>query len=48
MFNNDINWEAETASEPSQDAIDRINDRIRGKITPFIGKDIHEALQHAA
>lgn len=42
MFNNDINWEAETASEPSQDAIDRINDRIRGKITPFIGKDIHE------
>ena len=42
MFNNDINWEAETASEPSQDAIDRICDRIHGKVTPFVGEDIHE------
>lgn len=42
MFNNDINWDAETPSEPSQDAIDRINDRIKGKVTPFYDDDIKE------
>ncbi len=45
MFNNDINWDAEIPSEPSQDAIDRINDRIRGKITPFYNDDIR-AIYH--
>lgn len=40
MFNNDINWDAETPSNPSQDAIDRINDRIRGKVTPYYNSDI--------
>lgn len=42
MFNNDINWEAETPSNPSQDAIDRINDRIKKKITPYFDDDIRE------
>ncbi len=42
MFNNDINWEAETPSNPSQDAVDRIYDRIKGKITPYYDDDIHE------
>lgn len=42
MYNNDINWEAETASEPSKDAIDRINDRIKDKIARYINDDIRE------
>lgn len=42
MYNNDINWEAETASEPSKDAIDRINDRIKNKITRYTNDDIKE------
>ena len=42
MYNNDINWDAETASNPSPDAIDRINDRIRGKITTFTDNEIRD------
>ena len=38
MFNNDINWEKEKASEPSRDAIDRINDRVAGKVRTFVGE----------
>jgi hypothetical protein len=41
MYNNDINWSAETASDPSQDAVDRINDRIRGRVTVYRDDDIH-------
>ena len=36
MYNNDINWKEEKPSSPTKDAIDRINDRIKNKITVFI------------
>lgn len=42
LYNNDINWEAERPSTPTRDAIDRINDRIRGRITTYRGEEIHE------
>ena len=42
MYNNDIRWEAETASNPSNDAIDRINDRIKSKITRYVDDDIRD------
>lgn len=42
MYNNDINWDSETASDPSADAIDRINDRIRDKVTRYTNDDIKE------
>lgn len=42
MYNNDINWKAERASSPSKDAIDRINDRIKDKITTFENEEIKE------
>ena len=48
MYNNDINWEAEVPSHPTKDAIDRINDRIKGKITRYIDeeiKDIYDKLK---
>ena len=32
MYNNDINWKEEKPSNPTKDAIDRINDRIQSKI----------------
>lgn len=38
MFNNDINWNAERASTPSKDAIDRINDRLKPKVIIKDGK----------
>ncbi len=40
MYNNDINWKKEKASNPSQDAIDRINDRIVDKITRYKNDEI--------
>ena len=42
MYNNDINWKEEKASNPSRDAIDRINDRVKGKITKYKNEDIKE------
>lgn len=42
MFNNDINWAAEKPSNPTKDAIDRINDRVKGKITRFMNEEIKE------
>lgn len=42
MYNNDINWSAEKPSNPTKDAIDRINDRVRGKITRFTNEEIKE------
>jgi len=42
MYNNDINWSAEKPSSPTKDAIDRINDRVRGKITRFKDEEIKE------
>lgn len=42
MYNNDINWQSERPSSPSKDAVDRINDRIKGKITLFQGDQIRE------
>lgn len=42
MYNNDINWNAERASSPTKDAIDRINDRIKGKTTLFQNGEIKE------
>ena len=42
MYNNDINWGAEKASSPTKDAIDRINDRIKGKITVYKNEEIKE------
>lgn len=42
MYNNDINWNSERPSSPTKDAIDRINDRIKGKITLFQNDEIKE------
>ncbi len=42
MYNNDINWKAEKPSNPTQDAIDRINDRIQGRITQYRNEEIRE------
>lgn len=42
MYNNDINWKEEKASSPTRDAIDRINDRIRNKITRYINDEIRD------
>ena len=42
MYNNDINWKAEKPSNPTKDAIDRINDRINGRITQYRNEEIYE------
>ena len=42
MFNNDVNWTAEKPSNPTKDAVDRINDRVKGKITRFKNDEIKE------
>lgn len=42
MYNNDINWASEKASSPTKDAIDRINDRIRGRITQYRNDEIND------
>ena len=42
MYNNDINWYAEKPSNPTRDAIDRINDRVKGKIKTFKNEEIKE------
>lgn len=42
MYNNDINWAAEKASNPTKDAVDRINDRVNGKITRFTNQEIKD------
>ncbi len=42
MYNNDFNWNAERPSSPSKDAIDRINDRIKGRITQYCGEEIKD------
>ena len=43
MYNNDINWAKEKASDPSRDAIDRINDRVKGRLTVFRDEEIRQA-----
>lgn len=44
MFNNDFHWESETPSNPTRDAIDRINDRLRqsAKIIKYVNNEIKE------
>lgn len=42
MYNNDINWSAEKPSNPTKDAVDRINDRVKGKIIRFKNDEIRE------
>ena len=42
MYNNDINWAAEKPSNPTKDAVDRINDRVKGKIKRFKNDEIKE------
>ena len=42
MYNNDINWDKEKPSSPTRDAIDRINDRLRGRITTYRGDEIKQ------
>jgi hypothetical protein len=42
MFNNDINWKGETPSEPTIDAVNRINDRLKGKIATYKNEEIKE------
>ena len=42
MYNNDINWNKEVASNPTKDAIDRIWDRIFNKITEYKNEEISE------
>ncbi len=46
MYNNDINWAAEKPSNPTKDAIDRINDRVKGKIKRFKNDEIKEFYIH--
>lgn len=45
MYNNDINWKAEKPSSPSPDAVARINDRLKDKITPYRNDDIKQLYQ---
>ena len=40
MYNNDINWKAEKASNPSSLAIKSINDRLVGHITVYQGEEL--------
>lgn len=40
MYNNDFNWEKEKASTPTKDAIDRINDRLKGRMTLYRNDEI--------
>ena len=42
MYNNDINWNSEKASLPTKDAVDRINDRIKGRVTVYVNDEIKE------
>ena len=42
MYNNDFNWKAEKPSNPTKDAIDRINDRINDRITQYRNEEIIE------
>lgn len=42
MYNNDINWKEEKPSNPTKDAIDRINDRIQNKITTYYNEEIKD------
>lgn len=42
MYNNDINWKSEKPSNPTKDAIDRINDRIADKIRKYKNDEIRE------
>ncbi len=42
MHNNDINWKKETPSNPSKDAIDRINDRLINKIKIYKDDEVKE------
>lgn len=44
MFNNDFHWESETPSNPTRDAIDRINDRLKqsAKIIKYVNNEIKE------
>ena len=44
MFNNDFHWDSETPSNPTRDAIDRINDRLNqsAKIVQYQNDEIKE------
>lgn len=42
MYNNDFNWKVEKPSSPSKDAINRINDRLIGKISQYKNEEIKE------
>ena len=42
MYNNDINWAAEKPSNPTKDAVNSINDRVKGKIIRFKNEEIKE------
>ncbi|MBR1785278.1 MAG: hypothetical protein IJ760_07595 [Bacteroidales bacterium] len=42
LYNNDFNWAAERPSSPTRDAVDRINDRLRGRTTTYHADEIDE------
>ena len=42
MYNNDINWEKEKPSNPTKDAVDRINDRVRDKTVCYKNEEIKD------
>lgn len=46
MYNNDINWAKEKASNPTRDAIDRINDRLHNRITVYRDEEISQCYKH--
>ena len=42
MYNNDLNWAKEKPSNPTRDAVDRINDRLQGRVTAYRGEEIRQ------
>ncbi|MBQ7257371.1 MAG: hypothetical protein IJS60_06720 [Abditibacteriota bacterium] len=42
LHNNDFNWDKETPSNPTKDAIDRINDRIHGHLRYYKNEEIKD------
>ena len=45
MYNNDFNWDKEKPNNPTRDAVDRIFDRIRTRISLYVNREISELYQ---
>lgn len=42
IFNNNVGWRHEVSNVPTFDAVNRINDRLKGKITIYKNEEIKE------